>query len=363
MKVGKFYVSLIILVLAAFILQACGPAASPATTESDSAMSVETQAPDAEPEEAPAPEERTKLTIGALPFLAFAPFFIAIEEGYFSEQGLDVEVSPLTQQQELLPALASGDLDATSAMLGAGMFNTIDRSGTIKIVAGVNYIDPGYECSTFATIGAGSMAAEGDLNDPAYLRGKTVDIVETTWMEYYFEKELETLGMSLDEFAIVDFPTPAQPEAMTQGTLHISTQSEPWITRMVDAGHQSFLAPVGDILPDSQVTALLIGSSLQGEVGERFVAAYLQAARQYMEGKTERNIEILSKHTQLEPELLARLCWPTISVNGDLNLESMREFQDWAQAKGYVGKILEPEQFFASQYLEAALEIAGAAKP
>lgn len=363
MKVGKFYAQLIILILATFIIQACGPAATPVATQNASAPEPEAQDSDAAMGDAPASGERTKVTIGALPFLAFAPFFIAIDEGYFNEQGLDVEVSPLTQQQELLPALVSGDLDATSAMLGAGMFNTIDRSGTIKIAAGVNYIDPGYECSTFATIAAGSLAEGGDLTAPAYLRGKTVDIVETTWMEYYFEKELETVGMSLDEFGIVDFPTPAQPEAMTQGTLHISTQSEPWITRMVDAGHQPFLAPVGDILPESQVTALLLGSRVQGEVGERFLVAYLQAARQYMEGKTERNIEILARHTQLDPELLARLCWPTISVNGDLNLESMKDFQNWAQAKGYLEKILEPEQFFASQYLEAALESVGATEP
>ena len=40
------------------------------------------------------------------------------------------------------------------------------------------------------------------------------------------------------------------------------------------------------------------------ELGRRFMVAYLQGVKQYNEGKTERNLEILQNYTRLDRDLL-----------------------------------------------------------
>jgi ABC-type nitrate/sulfonate/bicarbonate transport system substrate-binding protein len=43
-----------------------------------------------------APLERRKLRVAMVPYLSYAPLTIAQEEGYFAQQGLDVEFVSLT---------------------------------------------------------------------------------------------------------------------------------------------------------------------------------------------------------------------------------------------------------------------------
>ena len=48
------------------------------------------------------------------------------------------------------------------------------------------------------------------------------------------------------------------------------------------------------------------------------MVAYLQGVRQYNEGKTEQNLEIMGNYTKLDRDLLNQSCWMPIAKNGDL---------------------------------------------
>lgn len=80
--------------------------------------------------------------VAMLPYISFAPFYIAQEEGFFAQQGLKVELVNIADQVNIIPALASGQVDVSSGLVSAGILNTIKQSGTIKIVADKGYIDP-----------------------------------------------------------------------------------------------------------------------------------------------------------------------------------------------------------------------------
>jgi NitT/TauT family transport system substrate-binding protein len=201
------------------------------------------------------------------------------------------------------------------------------------------------------------VAAGGDVNDPGYLRGKKVDIVPSTWMHYYMEKEFATIGLQIDEIQEMSVPIVAQLDALAQGGLDITSNNEPWITRMKQAGHQQILTPVSDLLPNAQFSLLVAGPGLIGEnieIGKRFMVAYLQAVRQYNQGKTDRNIEIIAQYTQEDPEVLSGLCWPTVRSNGEINEQSILDFQNWAIEKGHLEHIVGVETYFESQLIDHA---------
>src|SRR5262245_41765690 len=73
--------------------------------------------PAAQPTAAPPPtlsSQPVSLKVVILPFISFAPYWIAQDDGYFKEQGLDVELVDMTNQQDTLPAMLGGQVDVTS---------------------------------------------------------------------------------------------------------------------------------------------------------------------------------------------------------------------------------------------------------
>ena len=124
-------------------------------------------------------------------------------------------------------------------------------------------------------------------------------------------------------------------------------------------GHVKILAPVTEVLPNSQFAVILYGPNLLGEnrvVGERFMAAYLRAARQYTEGKTDRNVEIVQEFTGLDEELVRTMCWPSLQDDGSVNLESIVDFQEWAVDEGLLEEVMPAADFWNGQFVDAANE-------
>ena len=361
----KFVVCLLFILL---FISACGGQEEPQPVESENneaevsetavsntADSAETDPAEAETtEEVVTEAELTTVKVVSLPFISFAPIYIALEEGYFEEQGLAIEIVSFTQQQDTLPALISGEVDVIGGLVSIAYLNAMARGGDIKFVSDKGYIDP-EGCSNFAVVMAKGVAEANDPTDPETLRGQVVNIQEATWLTYFLEKELNTIGLTLADIEQTSIPSPGQPEAMNQGTIAATTQNEPWVTILASQGHQVILEPVQDLLPESQSAVLLYGPSLLNdnpEVGDRFMAAYLKAVATYNEGKTERNIEILAQSLSLEPELLQNMCWPTLRADGSLDVPSILDFQEWAITNGFLDTAVTEDQFWDGRFIE-----------
>ena len=58
------------------------------------------------------------LKVSLLPYISYAPLFIAFEEGYFREQGLKIEFVKIRGAGQSIPALASGGIDVSTDTTG-----------------------------------------------------------------------------------------------------------------------------------------------------------------------------------------------------------------------------------------------------
>jgi NitT/TauT family transport system substrate-binding protein len=330
------------------IAQACAPAANqPAATSTAAAPGVSPTAVTVEP---------AKLRIVNQPFISFAPYHIGVAEGYFAEQGIDAELVSLVQTQEIIPALLAGEVDVAAGLMSAGILNTVARGGSLMVVADKGYIDPA-GCANLALLARGTLFDETDPASAEGMRGKTVNVVAATWNEYYLDRLLASVGLQPGDVVKTNIPTPSQPEALTQDALDYTVQNEPWVLRMEQMGHRRVLAPVNELLPDSQAAVMYFGPRLLGEnavVGERFMVAYLKAVRQYNEGKTERNIEILAAANNLDTDTLRVMCWPGLKSDGLANTASMLDFQEWALNAGHVTQALSLDQFWNPHFAEYA---------
>jgi hypothetical protein len=87
------------------------------------------------------------------------------------------------------------------------------------------------------------------------------------------------------------------------------------------------------------------------------MVAYLQGVRRYNRGKTERNLEILEKHTGLDRDLLEEACWPAFRRDGRINARSILDFQTWAREAGILDVDVPEDQFWEPRYIDHANRI------
>jgi NitT/TauT family transport system substrate-binding protein len=303
----------------------------------------------------------TTLKVLLVPFIGSAPFFIAEEEGFFAEQGIQIKFIKMIRSGDAIPALTQGELDVWYGSTTTSFLNAMARGAKIRCVAEKGYLPP-TGCAYSALIARRSLIEEGKLNSPVHLRDRRIAFNPVSVEAYYMEKLLNTAGLSLNDIVIIDVPTPVMSDALKNGTIDVVVTVEPWITRGLQTGHAVLWMPAERVIPGFQYAIILFGPSLlekNPEVGKRFMIAHLKAVRQYNQGKTERNIEIIAKHTGINNELLKKTCWPSIRNDGQIDVESILDFQKWALKRGLLDKEVLPNQFWDPSFIEHANKVLG----
>jgi len=302
----------------------------------------------------PAALQKTK--VGIVSYITFSPFFIAKEEGFFSEQNLDVELVPFENSTLIMPVLEQGQLDAAGDVPVAGLFNAINQTGNIKIVADRGSLSAG-GCDYFALLASTDWMAQNPTPTAENVRGKRIALDINSVQGYLTDKFLATLGLTLADMDAQYIPPPSMIEAAKNGSVDFIVTAEPWVTRLTDIKHMAVLTGFQKVVPGSQAGFLNLGrrfSKDEPELGERFVTAYLKGVRQYMEGKTDRNIEIVAQYTKLPAELLKRICWPEMRLDGAINLETIMDYQDWAVAQGQLEKVAPLDALWDPRFVDFA---------
>jgi NitT/TauT family transport system substrate-binding protein len=294
-------------------------------------------------------------------FLSYAPYFIAEEEGYFAEQGLAVEfVHGAAAPENILP-LAHGELDVWAGGVVSGLLNAVAREGNLKVVGNKGYIDAD-ACTYFSVLADRDLIEAGELDSPSALSGRRIGMIPASLQTFYLSSILQGSDVTVGDMETVDLPNPAKLEAMRTGSLDLVITAEPWVTRILETGNAAVWMPAEEVLPDFHFAYIVFGPTVleeKPEAGRRFMVAYLKAVRQYNQGKTERNMEILAKHTGLDRELLEQACWPAIRNDGWVNPDSLLEFQAWAIEEGFLDRSVTEDEFWDPSFVEYANEELG----
>ncbi|EFL87472.1 ABC transporter substrate-binding protein [Ahrensia sp. R2A130] len=95
-----------------------------------------------------------------------AGFFLALDKGYFKEEGLDVTIDSGAGSRESIPRVATGTYD-----LGFGDINALAKFLDEDVAAKVKAVMVVYDQPPFAVIGRKS---QGITSDPKSLEGKTL---------------------------------------------------------------------------------------------------------------------------------------------------------------------------------------------
>lgn len=211
---------------------ACTPTATPSPSES--------AVPSASASPSPTGELRqVRLLLGFRPDVQFAPFYLAQQEGYFADQGLEVTIEHAAGG-ELIRLVADGQAefgvaDATDVMIA--------RTSGIP----VRYFATLYQSFPVAIIGeTGTVPA-----DPADLAGRSIGTpgrFGSSW--HALLALLDAGGLTADGVAIREYPQFNQVEGLLNGDVDLITgfrSNEP--LRLAAEGVETDQLVVDDLAP------------------------------------------------------------------------------------------------------------------
>jgi NitT/TauT family transport system substrate-binding protein len=278
---------------------------------------------------------------------------IASDEGFFKAEGIDAELVSL-DSNSALAGTAAGKIDVLSSGVRSGLFNMILKGAPLQIVADKGH-SSAHECTPEAFLAPVATArriaaAQGDL------RGERLAVVRGGTVEFLTMRLLAQHKLTPKDVVIVQMPQGTAASSRDQIDA-IRFIGEPNLSNALSEGWGAIVAKPEDVAPGHQTAVLVYGKRLaidEPDLGRRFMRAYLRGVRQFNEGKTERNVAILSRHTKLPPKIIRDSCWISIANDGRIDVKAVQPFLDWALAHRYLDGPIAESQWWNGSFADVA---------
>ena len=241
--------------------------------------------------------------------------------------------------------------------MSPGLFNLVARGASVKIVAG-RAIEVAGGCVANAVVVRKGLIEEGRLAGRESMRGLRLSVDPSGVPAYYVSMLLDRVGLSLQDFELSDLSASARGEGLKRDLIDLTVAFEPEVTQTLDSGAAEIWIPGHLIAPDFEYTFVLFGERLlerERDLGKRFVRAYLRGLESYLDdAKAPRLVEILARRTQLDADLLRRMCWPPTVRDGRIDRGSLERYQAWAMEKGLIDSTIDVAKMIDTEFLAPA---------
>ena len=333
------------------------PAGSPSTTAPSATSVATTPASTATPESAAEPTKVT-LALGFVANVQFAPFYVALDRGYYADAGFDVTV-----QQGPNPDLL--------AQLGAGSIDFAVTSGDSLVPAQAAGIPVRYVMAQFQKypVGATAIAGKGaPLVKPEDLKGRRVGVSQLNGSTYFgLLALLQAGGLTLDDIQLVTIGF-AELEALTQDRIDVAMTylvNEPVQAR--EMGYTMEELAVSDFV--NMVSTGLVTSDAMIEqhpdVVQRFVEATLKGLKDSLdnpdaafEASMKRMPEITGDTVRIQRAVLEQAQkWqqpPAGHPLGWTDPEAWKNTQDLLVSVGIVKTPVDLDSLYTNAFVEQA---------
>jgi NitT/TauT family transport system substrate-binding protein len=211
--------------------------------------------------------------------LTSAGLYVALDKGYYRDQNIDLQLETVAGGADVVPFLATGDLDINLGAISVGLFNAFDRGADIRIVAPAGIMP--LENSPLPVVVRKELLESGQVRTPTDLQGRRVAVnTRGASVEYVLTKVLERNGLTIHDVDQVPVPFPDMPAALSNGSVDAAIPAEPFATRSINLGVASRL--VVEIVPGRMTTAIIASGKLVRErpdVMRRWMIAYMKGIR------------------------------------------------------------------------------------
>lgn len=318
----------------------------------------------------PAPR---KVRVGAMMLTGEAGVYVALEKGFFREEGVEAPVVVFGRSTEAIQAQTTGDLDVSYQGVSAGIFNLINRGFDLKLVAGGAVSGKyGKKSSASAIVVRKDLWESGQFRDYKDMKGKKIAVVEVPGPSgIAVDVALKQGGLTLKDVEWVNMPFPTMLVAMTTKAIDLAWVVEPFLTQGLDRGLYTKWKELAELRPGHDSTIWIYSPTFvknDPEAARRFMVGLIRGNREYFnaffgDGKNRSEvISILIKHTRIkEPALYAKMDLAGVNPNGYIGVPSLTDDLDWFVKNGFVDRKPDMNKMIDHQYVDYALTRLGKA--
>lgn len=266
----------------------------------------------AEPADSSGDGDTTTIDLAVIPIVDVAPIYLGVEQGFYEEQGIELNLVTAQGGAAIVPGVTSGQYqfgfsNVTSLMLA--------QSNNVPVKAVANGVaSTGEDGADF-----GGIVVKGDspLESAADLEGKKVavntlkNIGDTSVRE-----SVRKAGGDPDAVEFVEMAFDQMPAALDQGQIDAAWVVEPALAVVKSQGGRVIASNFVDLAPDLTV-AVYFASAEYAEKNPELVAKFQEATKAslaYADNNPDEVREILSSYTKIPADLLSEITlpkWPT----------------------------------------------------
>ncbi|MDE0702293.1 MAG: ABC transporter substrate-binding protein [Rhodospirillaceae bacterium] len=308
-----------------------------------------------------------KLVVGALRFTSHSAGFVALEKGYFKQEGLNVEFRFFQAAAPTAVAVASGDADFAIAGITGGFINLAGK-GAIRAVGGVLHESKGVDGMALL---ASKKAYEAGLTKPAHLKGKSLALTQFgSTFHYMGAVTAEKFGFSIKDIRL----RPLQKVGAMIGALKSGQVDAmfmvPHIAKpLARGGAAKIVGWLRDWHPDYQITALITSTrNIEKRRGlvEKFLRAYARGIADFNrvmldQKKDPAAVEAMVKtihkyvytsrpYAKAARSIKAGAMY--LNPGASIDVASVKRQLEWNQSQGFVKKDITLEQVVDTSFVK-----------
>jgi NitT/TauT family transport system substrate-binding protein len=304
---------------------------------------------------------RVAIKTGAVGALSDAGIFIAYEKGFFRDEGLDVELVNFKAGPQIIPSLATNQIQVTGLSVSPSMFNALQRGVDMKLVADKGQVSKGFG---WAALMVRSDLA-GSIRELKDLKGRTIGLPSKGVSLYtQLGKALTLGGLSVDDANLVEIGFPEMLPAFTNKVIDASILIEPFVALLVGRGVAVRWKGVDEYYPFKAQNGVVMYSEKftrdEPEAAKRWMVAYLKGTHLYRDAVirgTDRDAvyDILAKHTEVKNLALYSKMQPIdFAEDGKVEVPSLELDQDWFLQLGLQKQRADLSKVIDYQYVDYA---------
>ena len=306
------------------------------------------------------------IRVGYLGTSGDAGIFIALDKGYFAEQGLTVSPERFGIGADQMALLGAGRLDVASGAPSPTLFNAVSRGLPISVVADKGSLRKGFGFNVLvvrkALIDSGQFKALSDL------RGRVMAAPGASVVNFEDYVILKKGGLTPRDVTIEDIGFQDQPAAMANGKIDAAVMVEPFGTATESRGIGKIVLTLDQLLPDFQVSLIYYNTQWardHPDDARRWMVAYVKALRYYNHTLRDRRvrddvIEILSARTPIKDRAVYdKMVWPGFHPDGVVTTRGLLEYERWLLNERQISEFLPPARFIDQAYAQHAVKVLG----
>jgi NitT/TauT family transport system substrate-binding protein len=291
---------------------------------------------------------------------------VALDRGYFSQAGVNVQLELFKTSADEIPALASGQLLIGAGGVNAGLFNAVAQGIPMSIASDQNYAPADFT-------GTGWFVREDladSIKDPKDLKGKVIGLGSTgSVIDTELDALLKQAGLTVKDVTIKNLSYADQPAAMANKSLDVTYAFQPFSTVMVNQKTARLWKSSGQIIPNHQTTVVLYSPAVvekNPDAAKNWMVGYLRGVRDVVTGYKKANVlpddlvNIMIKYSAIKDAgQLKSQKLPGMNPDGYANKDSLKTDLDYFVRAGFVKKAPELDKVVDPTFVDYAISKLG----